>query len=399
MKLYNEWMTDNRYFDGDYTNNKLLDDAIYRFEQQKKSLEGKDALTDGVSERIVVQNHTNPLNASKYDKKCSFDIASKVHTGSLIEFDEKKWIVISKIFNKMAYKVGSVLECNNTITLNKNHILYNIPCIVESSVRLYQLGQEDNKYLSEPSTNIVVRVPNNETTQLIKRNDVYKLGMQNYKVVDVNDVIESGLLILKMEFALSEQVNDNIITTITILNGEEVNMNYQGQTLQLNVEVKIDGETILNPEIIYTSSNEDIATVDENGLITTVLNGVCTITATYNGVSDSIDINSVTTIPDDYEIILTPTNADTIKIGTSLILEAHAMNNGVEDLTKYFNWYLTNADGSSNTYATIMSNGKTCTIIASSSYSHINKYIKIKAELASDVTVFTERQIKLISLI
>lgn len=398
MKLYNEWMTDNIYFDGDYTNNKLLDDAIYRFEQQKQSLEGKDALTDGVPERIVVQNHTNPLNASKYDKKCSFDIQSKVHTGSLIEFDEKKWIVISKIFNKMAYKVGSVLECNNTITLNKNHILHNIPCIIESSVRLYQLGEKDNKYLSEPSTNIVVRIPNNDITRLIKRADVYKIGMQNYRVVDVNDVIESGLLVLKMEFALSEQPKDSI-TTVTILNGEEVNMNYQGQTLQLNVEVKIDGETISNPEITYTSSNEEIATVDENGLITTVLNGMCIITATYNGVSDSIDINSVTVIPDDYEIVLTPTNADTIKIGTSLILEAHAMNNGVEDLTKHFNWYLTNVDGSSNTYATIVSNDKTCIINASNLYSHINKYIKIKAELVGDVTVFTEKQIKLISLI
>ena len=313
MKLYNEWMTDNIYFDGDYANNKLLDDAIYRFEQQKQSLEGKDALTDGVPERIVVQNHTNPLNASKYDKKCSFDIQSKVHTGSLIEFDEKKWIVISKIFNKMAYKVGSVLECNNTITLNKNHISHNIPCIIESSVRLYQLGEKDNKYLSEPSTNIIIRVPNNDITRLIKRSDVYKIGMQNYRVVDVNDVIEPGLLVLKMEFALSEQPKDSIVT-VTILNGEEVNMNYQSQTLQLNVEVKIDGETISNPEITYTSSNEEIATVDENGLVTTILNGICTITATYNDVSDSIDINSVTIIPDDFEIVLTPTNANTIKI-------------------------------------------------------------------------------------
>lgn len=398
MKLYNEWMTDYNYFGDNYNNNKLLDDAIYRFEQQKQSLEGKDALIDGVSERIVVQNHTNPLNVSKYDKKCSFNLTSKVHTGSLVEFDEKKWIVVSKIFSKTAYKVGSVLECNNTITLNKNHILYNIPCIVESAVRLYQLGDKDNKYLTEPSTNIIIRVPNNDITKLIKRADVYKIGMQNYRVVDVNDVIESGLLVLKMEFALSEQPKDSI-TTVTILNGEEVNMNYQGQTLQLNVEVKIDGETISNPEITYTSSNEEIAIVDENGLVTTVLNGMCTITATYNGVSDTIIINSVTVIPDDFEIILTPTNANTVKIGTSLTLEAHAMNNGVEDITKHFTWELTNIDGSNNVYATIIGNDKTCTITASSLYSHINKYIKIKAILTTDVNVSTERQIKLISLI
>jgi len=337
-------------------------------------------------------------NKNAYVKTIVMQPNDSINVGDIFEFDNLKWICIEADKTNPVNERGIVYQAKHTITLNKNHILYNIPCIVESAVRLYQLGDKDNKYLSEPSTNIIIRVPNNDITRLIKRSDVYKIGMQNYRVVDVNDVIESGLLVLKMEFALSEQPKDSI-TTVTILNGEEINMNYQGQTLQLNVEVKVNDEIIPNPEITYTSSNEDIATVDENGLVTTILNGICTITATYNDVSDSIDINSVTIIPDDFEIVLTPTNANTIKIGTSLVLEAHAMNNGVEDLTKHFNWYLINVDGSSNTYATIVSNDKTCIINASNSYSHINKYIKIKAELVGDVTVFTEKQIKLISLI
>jgi hypothetical protein len=398
MKLYNEWMTDYNYFGDNYNNNKLLDDAIYRFEQQKQSLEGKDALVDGVAERIVVQNHTNPLNASKYDKKCSFNIISKVHTGSLVEFDEKKWVVVSRIFSKTAYKVGSVLECNNTITMNKNHVLYQIPCVVEGSVRLNQLGLEENKYFSEPSSTKMIRVQNNDITLGIKRSDIYKIGRQNYKIVDIDDISEPGILILKAEFALDEQPSNSIIT-VTILNGDEVNMNYQGQTLQLNTEVKIDGDIISNPIITYTSSNIEIATVSNTGLITTVLNGLCTITATYNGVSDSIIINGVTTIPDDFEIVLTPTNSNTVKIGTSLTLEAYAMNNGTEDLTKHFTWSLSNVDRSNNVYATIVGNDKTGIITASNSYKYINKYIKIKVTLSDNINVFEERQIKLISLI
>ncbi len=369
-----------------------------KFFERQLEYEGENILIDGVQTKAIIRSHTNQFNATNGDRKLLCSLDTNIHRGSIIDYDNSKWIVLVDISTDKTCLFTKILKSTHTITLNKNHISYNIPCIVESAVRLYQLGDKDNKYLSEPSTNIIIRVPNNDITRLIKRSDVYKIGMQNYRVVDVNDVIEPGLLVLKMEFALSEQPKDSIVT-VTILNGEEVNMNYQGQTLQLNVEVKIDGETISNPEITYTSSNEEIATVDENGLVTTILNGICTITATYNDVSDSIDINSVTIIPDDFEIVLTPTNANTIKIGTSLVLEAHAMNNGVEDLTKHFNWYLINVDGSSNTYATIVSNDKTCIINASNSYSHINKYIKIKAELVGDVTVFTEKQIKLISLI
>lgn len=369
-----------------------------KFFERQLEYEGENILIDGVQTKAIIRSHTNQFNATNGDRKLLCSLDTDIHRGSIIDYDNSKWIVFVDISNDKTCLFTKILKTTHTITLNKNHILYNIPCIVESAVRLYQLGDKDNKYLTEPSTNIIIRVPNNDITRLIKRSDVYKIGMQNYRVVDVNDVIESGLLVLKMEFALSEQPKDSI-TTVTILNGEEINMNYQGQTLQLNVEVKVNDEIIPNPEITYISSNEDIATVDENGLVTTILNGICTITATYNDVSDSIDINSVTIIPDDFEIVLTPTNANTIKIGTSLVLEAHAMNNGVEDLTKHFNWYLINVDGSSNTYATIVSNDKTCTIVASNSYSHINKYIKIKAELVGDVTVFTEKQIKLISLI
>lgn len=140
MKIYNEWMTDNEYFGEDYPNNKLVDDAKYRFEIQKQSNEGKDALVDGVSERIVAQNHTNPLNQVKYDKKLSFDITSNVHTGSLIEFDDKKWLVTSMIFDKQAYKVASVQECNNTLRFyNKTGILFTVPCIfTDISIDLHE---------------------------------------------------------------------------------------------------------------------------------------------------------------------------------------------------------------------------------------------------------------------
>ena len=70
MKLRQNWMTDNEYFDGDYPNNLILDDAVRRFETQRdQSLEGRNVIIDGIEERVVLQMHTNMLNQVKYDYK------------------------------------------------------------------------------------------------------------------------------------------------------------------------------------------------------------------------------------------------------------------------------------------------------------------------------------------
>ena len=365
----------------------------------------KEAIVDNFEDSLsyrsaYVNNSDNPIeiqvinNKNSYIKTILMYPEYSINVGDILEFDNLKWICVEVDKTNPVQEIGIVNQAKHILNLNQSHISYNIPCIVEEA---YQLGDTDNKYLTEPSTNIIVRIPNNEITQKIKRADIYKIGKQNYRVVDINDIVQDGILVLKMEFALEEQVN-NKITTVTILNGTEINLNV-GQTLQLNVEVKENNSPLPYPTIIYSSSNDEIATVDENGLVTIISEGSCEIATTYNGISDTIIINSVAIASDIYEIILTPTNINTIKLGTSLSFEAHAMKNGIEDLSAQFNWYLINVDGSFNAYATISHDGKTCVITASSNYQYINKNIKIKVELVSNVTKFEERQIKLISLI
>jgi hypothetical protein len=244
-------------------------------------------------------------------------------------------------------ETGVVYQAKHTITVNKNHVLYTIPCVVESSVRLYQLGIEENKYLAEPSTNIVVRVPNNETTQLIKRNDIYKIGMQNYKVVDVNDIIESGLLILKMEFALEDDINISHIYNIKILNGNlQIS---QSQSLILNVAVYEDGEILTSPpSYSFISSNETIATIN-NGVVTFLSVGNANITVTLDNNNKIQDIISI-------EVIADPINNKTVQIvGNTNIIKNYTedyscifKNNGSK-ISEHSIFYLTADDSLSET--------------------------------------------------
>ena len=68
-----------------------------------------------------------------------------------------------------------------------------------------------------------------------------------------------------------------------------------GETATAETSYTYDGETPENaqPEVVYTSSDEAIATVDENGVITGVAEGETTITATVGELSASRTVSVV----------------------------------------------------------------------------------------------------------
>lgn len=68
-----------------------------------------------------------------------------------------------------------------------------------------------------------------------------------------------------------------------------------GETATAETSYTYDGETPENaqPEVVYTSSDETIATVDENGIITGVAEGEATITATVGELSSSRTVSVI----------------------------------------------------------------------------------------------------------
>lgn len=393
MKIYNEWMTDYEYFGGDYPNNVLLDDAKRRFEIQKTSLEGRDAIVDGVEERIVAQNHTNPLNQSKYDKKLSFNIDSNVHTGSIIEFDNKIWLVVSKIFDKQAYKVGSVLECINTLNLHQNGILYQIPYVVFDNIALTRMGYDTNTYFSTPNSKMMIMVADDSITRQIQRSDIFMLydidGIQdNYEVIDVNRVRNSGLIIFEMAWASDKQTLPNY--SIQITNGTDIQLTLT-QTIQLNVQVYKDN-VLLSPtpsEIVYNSSDESIITVSNTGEVQAIFEGDAKITVSYGNVSTSININ-VSNIAQDnftYEIV----GEDSIVKNYSKNYIANKYNNGVLVQDTEFDFSIIADDVPENAYTLTIISDTECSIKANAN----TYYITLRAMDRIDNTQYSDKIIKL----
>jgi hypothetical protein len=152
-----------------------------------------------------------------------------VHVGDIFEFDNAKWIC-TDISSTVVSKSCTVTKANNEIKVYKNSILYKVPCIVEDAIRLYSMGIDTNKYIVEPNTNVVVRVANNAITSLIARNDIYRIGANNYKVIDISDIINPGLIVLKLNWTAEEQVLPNttsdIVAEYEIVGDADIIKNY-----------------------------------------------------------------------------------------------------------------------------------------------------------------------------
>ena len=85
-------------------------------------------------------------------------------------------------------------------------------------------------------------------------------------------------------------------------------------TYQLSYTVTNNGSVVENPTIHYSSSDETIATVDSNGLMTMLKEGTVDITASYSTASVTTTMTIANTSAPTYTLSIT-TSSDNIKLG------------------------------------------------------------------------------------
>jgi len=316
-----------------------------------------------------------------------------LNNGDLIKWNNEYWLNMSVEDVGGAYLKGKIIKCTQYITINKNGIPSEVPIVIESAVRLYSQGQDDNKYITTLSDEIIVYTP---ASANIEVDDIYTIGRRNYKVKSVQDVLIDGLLVVKMEVTTEDVVIEEHEYSVTILNGEEVLLSTAtSPTLQLEIQCKLDGVLVDNPEVIYESSDEDYVIVSESGLVTAIDVGMSTIIVTYGNATATIEVNSVIHASDVFDITITPVDTN-MYVNTTQTFTAIVTNNGIDISDYTVLWSLVNVDGSDNQYCTYIVNDRDITI---TSKNYINKQIKIKATLLADSNVYEERVITFRSLV
>ena len=341
----------------------------------------KEVLHNGnpITVRVVGKFNTETLSKrnDNYQKIIFRTPDYEVKVGDIFEFDGAKWICTDVTYTTVS-KSCTVTKSYYDLNVYKNGILYKVPCIVEDITRLYSMGTDENKYIIQPSTDIIIRVPNNEVTTLIERDEIYKIGMSQYKVVDISDIINPGLLILKCTWSAEEQPLPNY--SINILNGDNIQVNLN-DTLIIHCEV-LDGDKVLSPTppLVFSSSDETIATIDNNGVVSILGMGIVTFTVSLKSdinIKDNITVEFVDVLQHNYAVTISG-NTSIVK-GKTTTYTATFTDNGQVITQKSF-FYLTGDDGvSTTTLATITSQdsvNNTCVVTAGNTLGYVKLWCK-----------------------
>jgi hypothetical protein len=339
---------------------------------------------DTMPKKALINNlPVNNLPVNRRADIRTISTTAEIKRGDLINWFNEKWLIISEIGQKRyTYYKGIIQRCNYNIKFNFEGTIKQFPAIVDS--RVFDI--ETNQYLSVPSGKIVVTMQDNPDSDNITIGQRFIKMKKAWKVTGI-DRTKNGLLMLYCDldtFATSDDLVNEIanagdyIYTLEITNGETASIQ-EGSTLQLNAQVKLNDNTV-EKEVIYSSDNTSIATVDETGLITALQAGECIITASLadnSSVYDTISI-VVTALPQHNYSVTISGNTSIVK-GKTATYTATFTDNG-QVITQESFFYLTGDDGvSTTTLATITSQdsvNNTCVVTAGNTIGYVKLWVK-----------------------
>jgi len=316
-------------------------------------ISGVDRKTRIVEESSIIKNPNRKRLLCFPDETISI--------GEIVEFDNSNWICVMNDTTSKISDVGIIERCNNTLQFyDSTSTLHSIPCIISKG----SISLDEQKIISTLDSEVAIQISNTTITRQIPMNYVFKIGLRNYTVTDINDITVNGLLILRMVYSEVEQIFP--IYSVEILNGDSIQVN-ENDLLTINAQVKIDGVIVSTvPDLVFSSSDITKATINS-------ITGIVTILDVGNVVF-SCKLASDLSVMDDInvEIVSVPQNNYTVEIsGSTSIIKTYTKeylavfkNNGLS-IVKESSFWLTGIDNLSTTLATITSQNavnNTCVI-------------------------------------
>lgn len=367
---------------------------------------GEPITINGVqSTGIISSASTNP----SYYNDQYFRTGVPIKTGDLIEYQNKKWIIISQPEKDIKTYRARIRESNFTIKVFIGEVLCEFNSIIES-ISAYVEG---GKIIDTAAGEIIITIPSSEYADKVDLDMRFiKLGYA-WKVSGV-DRSKKGLNIIHAykDAFISDDDKVNEIAdsykyqhhyTISASNQQPIQVTL-GKTAQIIFIVTDNGSQMTTlPIIICTSSNQAIATVDNAGLITGISSGQVTITvalAEHSETSVTVPISVTETIVTGYSVAITFTNTAVIRIGGSAKpFTAVVYENGTAITTKTVTWSVQNKTGSGEAMAVLSDiTGTTCKLSAFNKTASIGQKVVLTATLAGDSTVFCNLDVSIISL-
>ena len=263
------------------------------------------------------------------------------------------------------YGYGS-LTGGGKLSLRNNDSRYSltIRVVAANGVSIEKTVQVNRKFDSIDIADCIVLRPMQECSVRIlayEPEHYYRPNLYNYdgqaevlfsaEMLSVNDWVSDeavnivagmkiGETTLKAEGAggVSDTARVVVYDTIEGVTLDEVGPQRIYDNVQMNANVVLNGMTVSNQLVSWSSSDISVATVNENGVVRTVGYGTATITATTeNGLTDSVELS----VYEDTQDFTLPENMS-VKYGGSI--ELYVCNLLPEGNPQVFTWTVEPAD-------------------------------------------------------
>lgn len=398
------------------THDKLYWSNKQVFDNELK-YKGDDVLIDNIFVRALIKEHTSPFNEKKEERKFMCHLDCNVNRGSVVDYNNGQWLVISDIDSNKVHKSCKILQCNNKLKFydltSISNSIVSIPCIKENK----SIGIDNNNYFIDVKGKITVKVPVTDNTLLFYDGqrfivDIYVYEVTEIKCVNLDLNKMSGYLEIEMS-KVQKDLKDNFETgiaynektvlnnySIEILNGQDLSLNVS-ESATLNIQVKNNGE-IVNPipELEYINSNPLVSSI-ENNIITAISQGSSIITVRFKNepiISKSINI-TVSEIKEDNKTVVLNGNTKLYK-NKSNTYSCLFKNNGIEYVDNGI-FYLTADDGISeldSNIAVINSQGNNQCIVSAKNPNGI-VYVKLFCKSEDGLVISEPLRIKICSVV
>lgn len=236
---------------------------------------------------------------TKDEKSFLAKLESPIALGDSVKWSDDVWMVTHHDKNMgSVYQKGKLTQCFDTINWLDEDGEIQKAWFAFKSFSLSGVGIEDGKFVSLANETREIIIENNEHTRKIAKTHRFIFDKRAWSV-EKHFTANDGLIYLVLDEDEINPAVDNLELRIadyvlpmyemTILNGNilEVKPN---ETLQINTIIKKDGVLVLNPQISYQVSDPSIATVDDTGLITGLVEGTTSVLVQYRDLVQQIQI-------------------------------------------------------------------------------------------------------------
>ena len=232
--------------------------------------------------------------------------STPIDIGTIFVLNGSNFIVTSKDgIESDIYFTSIAVRSDMTYKVKTDKDIASIPFVVVSDKWTVAHGT-----ITQLNGAVALYTGYNSAVENIKVNDSFR-GFGNYYKVG-NTFKNNNLFYLYLEQSQAPKDNYKIeYTGVTSFDLKESN------TYQLTYSVTNNGDIVESPHISYESSNVEIATVDDNGLMTMLKEGSVDIVASCGGVTCTTSITIADTTPRVNYTTSILASTDTIKIGGS----------------------------------------------------------------------------------